>query len=108
MNVIRAMALCGLLMPLSVQAWEWPWEEQREVRHGYCKGFVVGGLAAFPVQDLSRTQLWLAWNYLNRDAEMIPTDDYSTGRGEFDQLLASGDTTQLLDIANGECALGRN
>ena len=94
-----------------VQAIEWPWQEEKETRYGYCKGFVVAGLAEFPVPDLSRTNLWLAWNDVNRkelSSEAVNVQDYESGRSEFDSLLASSNRDQLLAIADGECALGRN
>ncbi|MEP1471076.1 MAG: hypothetical protein ABJK20_09870 [Halieaceae bacterium] len=107
---LSAAALATMIAS-PVQAIEWPWQEEREVRFGYCKGFVVAGLAEFPVEELSRTNLWLAWNEVNRE-ELSPgaitPEDYDAGRNEFDSLLAGGSREQLLGIADGDCALGRN
>ena len=104
-----AVLLAAIASP--AQAIEWPWQEEKEVRYGYCKGFVVAGLAEFPVADLSRTHLWLAWNVINREElppGAITPEDYDAGRNEFDSLLASGNSERLLSLADGECGLGRN
>jgi hypothetical protein len=104
-----AMLFAALSLP--AQAFDWPWQEEREVRYGYCKGFVVAGLAEGPVLDLSRTNLWLAWNSINR-AELpegsITVEDYESGRSGFSELLAAGNRDSLLEVADGECGLGRN
>ncbi len=70
--IVTAMIAAALSLP--AQAIEWPWQKDREVRYGYCKGFVVAGLAEGPVPELSRTNLWLAWNVINR-AE-LPAGSY--------------------------------
>ena len=44
MRTLLATALLAS-MALPLQAADWPWQENREVRYGYCKGFVVAGLA---------------------------------------------------------------
>ncbi len=110
MRLALTAALTAMLS-LPAQAIEWPWQEEREVRYGYCKGFVVAGLAEGPVPDLSRTNLWLAWNTINR-AELPPgsitDEDYEAGRSGFSELLSAGSNDSLLDVADGECALGRN
>ncbi len=105
------VAILAAVIALPAQAIEWPWQEEKEVRYGYCKGFVVAGLAEFPVADLSRTHLWLAWNVINREElppGAISPEDYDAGRDEFGRLLASGNSEQLLGVADGECGLGRN
>ncbi len=107
---MSAAALAAVIAS-PVQAIEWPWQEEKETRFGYCKGFVLAGLAEFPIQDLSRTNLWLAWGDINRreqSSEAINAQDFEAGRSEFDNLLASSNRDQLLAIADGECALGRN
>jgi len=105
---LAAAFLAAVALP--VQA-DWPWQSDREVRYGYCKGFVVAGLAEEPVTELSRTKLWLAWNSINR-AELpegsIADEDVEAGRASFDQLLAATNTEELLNVADGECGLGRN
>ena len=110
MRTLLATALLAS-MSLPLQAADWPWQEDREVRYGYCKGFVVAGLAEEPVTDLSRTNLWLAFNSINR-AELsegtIADEDVEAGRVRFNELLASADTQALLNVADGECGLGRN
>ena len=106
---LTAVLFAALSLPS--QAFDWPWQEEREVRYGYCKGFVVAGLAEGPVVDLSRTNLWLAWNSINR-AELpegsITVEDYESGRSGFSELLAAGNPDSLLEVADGECGLGRN
>lgn len=96
---------------LPASAFEWPWQEQGEVRYSYCKGFVVAALGDFPVQDLSRTQLWLAWNQINREGiapATVPDSDYQAGYQQFHQWLGGGSLDQLRQLADGDCALGRN
>jgi hypothetical protein len=95
----------------AARAFDWPWQETHPVQYSYCKGFVVAALGALPVESLSRTQLWLAWNAINRDGIPPATpanDEYSRGRDHFDQLLAGGDLAALRQVADEDCALGRN
>jgi len=92
-------------------AFDWPWADAPDTRYSYCKGFVVAALGELPVARLSRTDLWLSWNQVNREGIKPSTaadPEYRAGYTEFDQLLASGDMAQLRDVANGDCALGRN
>ena len=108
---MKYLPLVLALLSSQALAIEWPWSEKEETRYGFCKGFVVGGLAKVTANDPSRTQLWLAWNYLNREEAAIsnisPTD-YELGRNRFEELLAAGNTQGLRDIAEDECGLGRN
>lgn len=108
---LRAGLLVACASALPAQAFDWPWEHAGEPRYSYCKGFVVAALGEFPVQDLSRTYLWLAWNDINREGippASAPDADYQAGHQQFDQLLAAGSLDQLRDTADGGCALGRN
>lgn len=98
---------------LPASAFDWPWQEEGSgnLRYSYCKGFVVAALGANPVEQLSRTDLWLAWNTINREAippDTAPDADYQSGHQQFEQLLANNNLGQLRDVANGDCALGRN
>ena len=110
--MFRLMTTAALLVcSMTTYAMEWPWTEKEDTQYGYCKGFVVAGLAEAPVQDLSRTNLWLAWNAINR-AELpegsVTEEDYEAGRAAFSQGLSAGDLEGVLDTADGECGLGRS
>ena len=106
----RVLAMMAVVA-LPAQAFDWPWQDAADVRYGYCKGFVVSGLAEQRVQDLSRTNLWLSWNEINR-ADLaegaITLEDYQMGQAEFANLRSSGSDTALMDIANDDCGLGLN
>jgi hypothetical protein len=105
----RFLALFCLVLAPTALAFDWPWEEPPATRPDYCRGFVAAGLGALPVEDLSRTRLWLAWNVLTREG--VPaqaTAGFQQGRQEFGELLALGDNRAIVDVADGECALGRN
>ena len=101
-----AFVLCVLASSASA---EWPWENDDEVRSDYCRGFIVAGLGELPVEALSRTHLWLGWNTLTRGG-IIETsaEEYSLGKQQFADLNSSGNLQALQDIADGDCALGRN
>lgn len=105
----RAFATLAIIVALPAQAVDWPWQQSSDVRYGYCKGFVVTGLAEQRVQDLSRTNLWLAWNGINR-AELpegtITVEDYQAGQAAFANLRSGDDLTALMDVAD-DCGLGR-
>lgn len=106
----RVLAMMAVVA-LPAQAFDWPWQDAADVRYGYCKGFVVSGLAEQRVQDLSRTNLWLSWNEINR-ADLpegtITLEDYQAGQAEFANLRSGGSVTALMDIANDDCGLGLN
>ncbi|GAB3278421.1 hypothetical protein [Parahaliea aestuarii] len=113
-RTITRLALAPLLCAaasLPAAAFDWPWSDQGSTRYSYCKGFVVAGLGSLPVEQLSRTQLWLAWNTINREGippASAPDADYQSGHQQFNQLAAAGNLDQLRQLANGDCALGRN
>lgn len=103
---MRKLILALAIAAAPVQAFEWPWQSSASPDFAYCRGFTYAGLGALPVEDLSRTQLWLSWNHINRathDATDLSTEQYEAGKAKFASLKAGGDTTALLDIANGEC-----
>ncbi len=105
-----AAAALAVSCSLPAAAFEWPWSHHKEVKYSYCKGFVVAALGN-ETSELSRTDLWLAWNDINRNG--VPTntawnDDYTAGFQQFHSLQSQGDSEQLKGIANGDCALGRN
>lgn len=103
---MKRYILATALVALPVQAFEWPWQEQSTDNYGFCKGFVSTGLGEFPVERLSRIQLWLSWNHINRSElpeGSITPEQLEAGRDRFDTLLASGDLENLLQIANQDC-----
>lgn len=105
------LALASLALSAPAFAFDWPWEETKEVRYGYCKGFTVAGLAALPIADLSRTRLWLSWNHINRadlPGGSITEENYGAGADAFNQLAAADRRAELLEIAGDECDLAYN
>lgn len=104
-------ALIFLLVSASANtlAWQFPWQEPPPERIDYCRGFLLKGLGEFPVEGLSRTQLWLAWNEvinatsLERDRKM---DEVEAGKAFFTSMLDSGDIQAILDEADTTCAMG--
>ncbi|WP_116365360.1 hypothetical protein [Parahaliea mediterranea] len=113
-SLMTRFAFAPLLLTaasLPAAAFDWPWHEQGGERYSYCKGFVVAGLGNLPVEQLSRTHLWLAWNTINREGispSAAPDADYQSGHQQFNQWLAAGNLDQLQQLADGDCALGRN
>lgn len=106
---MKRLILALAVVALPAQAFEWPWQKPADVDYSYCKGFVMAGLGEFPVERLSRTDLWLSWNAINRatiaDKSIVETD-FQAGREQFDSLLSSGDLESLRHIANRDCDLG--
>ncbi len=103
---LAAFVLCTVATTASA---DWPWVDSAEVRSDYCRGFIVAGLGELPVDQLSRTELWLGWNVLTRDGIIDGSpEEYSLGEQQFADLSSNNDITGLQDIADGECALGRN
>ena len=105
---MKKLILALLVVAAPAQAFEWPWQTQTKEDYGYCKGFISSGLAAFPMDGLSRTKLWLSWNQVIQ-AGYATTDaanaQYSEGKSKFDTLAAASDTQSVVAIANGECDL---
>ena len=103
---MRKLILVLTIVAGPVQAFDWPWQKADQKDYGYCKGFIHAGLAAFPVKDLSRTQLWLSWSEVTREEFAVgglSAEQYEAGISQFDSLLASSDTAALVEVANGEC-----
>lgn len=104
-------ALVLLLVTASTNAlaWQLPWQEPPPERIDYCRGFLLKGLGAFPVEGLSRTQLWLAWNEvinatsLERDRKL---EEVAAGKEFFTSMLDSGNIQAILDEADTTCAMG--
>ena len=105
------LGLLGLALALPASALEWPWSSAAQGDYSYCKGFTVAALAALPVDRLSRIELWLTWNEIVRsqlEEGGLDPSQYQAGRTRFNELLASGDTSRLRAIAEGDCDLGRH
>lgn len=100
-----------VIVAAPAQAFEWPWQHQQRESYSYCKGFVSAGLGAFPVQDLSRIQLWLSWNNVV-DTQFkqggVSQDQYDAGKARFDSLLAASDVDSLVRLAGTECNYGES
>ena len=108
---LRPLVLIIALVCLPAQAIDWPWQEQGEVRYDFCRGFTVASLNQSELGELSRTNLWLAWNYIVRqgpDALSLEAPDYLAGLEQLSSLVSSGDMQGIETIADGDCALGRN
>lgn len=102
-----------LLTSLSTTAaaFQWPWSETSVERVDYCKGFIIGGLSSNQVAGVSRTDLWLAWNYLIRmgmPAKDIVVAEYTQGRDNFPAGMQLADVTALLDDTAEDCGRGRS
>ena len=106
-RLLLALALLGASS--SSLALQWPWQDPPEPRAEYCRGFLATSLGAFPVEGLSRGQLWLAWNEVVKLAPAEPVasgQEYAEGREFFNSMLASGNAQAIVDEADGACALG--
>ena len=89
---------------------DWPWQDEPEERPDYCKGFVVGGLASSQVAGPSRTDLWLAWNYLIRSTSLnksATTAEYQARRELFTSDMENAVALAQVSDADGSCGLGR-
>jgi hypothetical protein len=107
----RLLVLSIALLCLPAQAIDWPWQEEGEVRYDFCRGFTVASLNQSELGELSRTNLWLAWNYIVRQGPAslsLDAPDYISGMDQFTALVGSGDMQAIETIADGDCALGRN
>jgi len=107
------LALILSLTAASVGATTWSWQGQApEQPIQYCKGLVVGGLASREVTGRSRTDLWLAWNYVIRSSRLdqasIAANEYQQGHAQFTQVADTAAATAVLQNADGNCGLGRS
>jgi hypothetical protein len=85
--------------------------EEKEVRHSWCQGYIVKALSEFPIEGLSRTQLWLGWNVVSQHGIAqggIKKEEYTAGRAQFDSLFSASDSQRIISMNEEECALGRN
>ena len=106
------LALTLILTAASAGAANWPWQDPApEDPPEYCKGFVVGGLASREVSGMSRTDLWLAWNYVVRSGIVdttIASAEFQTGLGQFQTVADTAAANTLVNNAYGDCGLGRS
>lgn len=93
---------------------DWPWEDDPAMSHSptYCKGFVVGGLHSMQVQGASRTELWLAWNYLVRafGPGYVGTADadYQAGVAQFQNVPDAAVAEEMVKRSSGDCGIDRS
>jgi hypothetical protein len=95
----------------SASAASWPWQSSSVERPDYCKGFILSGLTSTQAEGSSRSDLWLAWNYLVRTSAVgggYGTDEYKAGHAQFTSMLDSADVASILDDVDGTCGLGRS
>ena len=105
-----APLLVFALAAAQAHALDLPWEDPAPVEQPqYCKGFVVGGLDSKLVSGMSRTDLWLAWNYLIREDAPAQgaAGDYTAGRQAFQNAADPASADAIVADASGSCGLGR-
>ena len=106
------LALILTLITASAGASTWPWEEPvSQEPPEYCKGLVIGGLASKQVSGTSRTDLWLAWNYVIRSGALdqtVAASEYQQGRAQFEQVADAAAAEAVLQKSDGDCGLGRS
>ena len=103
--MLRQLSLVFTLTAFSVTV------AAEDIHHSWCQGYIVKGLAEFPIEGLSRTSLWLNWNAVSQ--HNIATDNfneqqYQAGRDKFDSVHASGNTQSLIDTYTAQCELVKN
>jgi hypothetical protein len=99
------------LISLPAHAIDWPWQEEGDIPYEYCKGFTVASLDQTDLGDLSRIDLWLAWNEIIRNGPELADAGAEQYQSAFDQvtaLMENGELQTIKDIAGGDCALGSN
>lgn len=106
------LAVTLTLAAASAGATTWPWQEPvSKEPPEYCKGLVIGGLASRQVSGTSRTDLWLAWNYVIRSSALDQTvagSEFQQGRAQFDQVADAAAAAAVLQKSDGNCGLGRS
>lgn len=106
-----ALPLILALTTANSVAMDLPWDDPAPVAQPqYCKGFVVSGLDSKNVSGTSRTELWLAWNYLIREGAQQPgaaVGDYPAGRAAFQNASDTAAADAIVQGASGDCGLGR-
>jgi hypothetical protein len=103
----RRLALCltiAFLAPLSAAAAD-------SGKYSYCHGYIQKALGAFPIENLDRNGMWLAWNVTVKEvliAGTLDKDRFQAGRDDFSQQLASSNFAAMEDVVDEECDLGEN
>jgi hypothetical protein len=105
------LALTLSLTAATASATTWPWQDPAPKEPPeYCKGLVIGGLASKQVSGTSRTDLWLAWNYVIRSGALdqtVAASEYQQGRAQFEQVADAAAAAAVLEKSDGDCGLGR-
>jgi hypothetical protein len=105
------LSLILVLTAANAAAMDLPWQDTAPIQQPqYCKGFVVSGLDSKLVGGKSRTELWLAWNYLIREGALeqgAAAGDYPAGRVAFQNAADSAAADTILRDADGDCGIGR-
>jgi hypothetical protein len=99
------------VLAVPAQAFDWPWQSEKETRHDFCQGFVMAALAAEELTDTSRVGMWLSWNYVIRTEAPKSSSseaDLQAGRAQLGSMLANNDIQGIRDFADSDCYLGRN
>ena len=94
-------------------AFELPWDQPASGKSlQYCTGFVVGGLTSKQVASTSRTDLWLAWNYIIRNGAIAELGsapaEFQEGNAQFQTVADSTVGNDIVQQADGNCGLGRS
>lgn len=107
-----ALPLILALTAVNAAAMDLPWQDAAPVEQPqYCRGFVIGGLDSKLVSGMSRTDLWLAWNYLIRSGALeqsASAGDYQAGREAFSSASDATAAETVLQDADRNCGLGRS
>jgi hypothetical protein len=105
------MSFILVLAATSAGATTWPWQAPADGQAPeYCKGLVVGGLGSHQVSGMSRTDLWLAWNYVIRSGALDQTaaaSEFQAGLAQFQNAPDAASAASILQQADGSCGLGR-
>jgi hypothetical protein len=106
------LALMLALASTHASANGWPWQTSTGGEPlDYCRGFLAGGLASNEVADMSRVDLWLAWNYMIQSGPLGQGPDgkeYQAGLKHFQTVAADTAAQSVIHQADGECGLGRS
>ena len=107
----KFFALIFAFIATNANAIDMPWDKSvvNETPE-YCKGLVIGGLASNKVAGMSRTELWLAWNYVIRLGALdydAAKDQFQAGHEQFQNTPNMADANEVVENAKGECGLGR-
>ena len=107
----KFLTLIFTLTAASASAIDLPWQHAAlNETPQYCEGFVTGGLASREVGGASRTDVWLAWNYVIRSGTLkfnAVGDEYQAGGDQFQNTSGTATAQSVVQQADGECGLGR-